>query len=131
MSTRAQILVKDSFGSELLFYQHSDGYPDGVLPTLYKFIDKVKAGKIRNNTEQAAGWLIVLSREELLKQNPDNDQCNIYGWKASYIEPSTCIHGDIEWFYIVDLGLKDIQYKELSDFGVVPKDFYNGKFQNQ
>jgi len=64
MSTRAQIKITDSFGQELWFYRHSDGYPDGTLPTLQKFLDWVKAGKIRDNVEQAAGWLILIGAEE-------------------------------------------------------------------
>ena len=31
MSTRANIIIKDSY-QEQIFYRHSDGYPDGTLP---------------------------------------------------------------------------------------------------
>ena len=59
MSTRANIVIKDEY-SELWFYRHSDGYPEGTLPTLTEFLDAVKAGLIRNNVSQAAGWLIII-----------------------------------------------------------------------
>lgn len=63
MSTRANIVIKDRH-DKLFFYRHSDGYPEGTLPTLNKFIDWVKSGKIRDNVSQAAGWLIILGALE-------------------------------------------------------------------
>ena len=63
MSTRAGIIIKDGH-SEQHFYRHSDGYPEGTKPTLEKFLQYVKDGKIRDNTSQAAGWLIIIGAEE-------------------------------------------------------------------
>ena len=63
MSTRANIIIKDEH-SQLIFYRHSDGYPEGALPTLNKFMDWVKAGKIRDNVDQASGWLILIGAQE-------------------------------------------------------------------
>lgn len=51
MSTRANIIVKDKHDT-LWFYRHSDGYPEGTLPSLNKFLDMVKSGKIRDNVGQ-------------------------------------------------------------------------------
>lgn len=63
MSTRAGIIIKDKFDS-IHFYRHSDGYPEGTLPTLKEFLDLVKSKKIRNNTSQASGWLVIIGAKE-------------------------------------------------------------------
>lgn len=56
MSTRANVVLRDSEGGECLwFYRHSDGYPEGALSSLETFINWVAQGKIRNNVEQAGG----------------------------------------------------------------------------
>jgi hypothetical protein len=58
MSTRSNIIIKETFsyleGSEkvtktdkLFFYRHSDGYPDGALPLLLKFMEGINK-KIAN-----------------------------------------------------------------------------------
>ena len=51
MSTRANIIIKDSY-NKLYFYRHSDGYPEGTMPTLTKFLDMVVNKEIRNNVLQ-------------------------------------------------------------------------------
>lgn len=110
MSTRANIIIKDEY-DKLIFYRHSDGYPEGTLPTLEKFVDMVKDGKIRRNVEQASGWLIVLGREEYADEGLlENDY---YGWKVGAYEPSTCIHGDIEYLYIIDLRTCEIEVEKV------------------
>lgn len=132
MSTRAQIIVKDSFGDELWFYRHSDGYPEGAMPMLEKFMDCVKEGLIRDNAEQAAGWLILFGAWEynttydwvgdklvekkkttyqLFNPGPKKD---MMGWKCGSIEPSVPRkHGDIEWLYTLDLAKKTIKKKHI------------------
>jgi hypothetical protein len=123
MSTRANILIKDEHDS-LWFYRHSDGYPEGTMPTLKKFMEWLKAGRIRNNVGQAAGWLIVLGHleyrdgsEDALKYNgpqfePGNSD-SISGWKVGAYEPTTCQHGDIEWLYTIDLVNKTLTKKRV------------------
>lgn len=129
MSTRCQVIIKDDYETgELWFYRHSDGYPDGTLPTLYKFLDWVKSGKIRNNAEQSAGWLVILGHWEynapgtyLADRYPEehrlgeptgkHDQTGM-GWKVGAYEPcSPNLHYDIEYLYTVDLAAKTITYK--------------------
>ncbi len=100
MSTRANIIIKDNY-SKLFFYRHSDGYPEGTLPSLNVFLDRVKQGKIRDNVSQAAGWLIAIGMEE-----------QYYSWKVGSYEPTTGIHGDIEYLYIIDLESKTITVHE-------------------
>lgn len=103
MSTRAHITVKKGYDS-LLFYKHNDGYPEGVMPILERFMDNVKKGNIRDNVEQSSGWLIIFGREEMPSSINNN-------WKASLIEPSCFWHDDVEFHYIVDLENKEIIYE--------------------
>jgi hypothetical protein len=109
MSTRAQIIIKDSY-SELWFYRHSDGYPEGTLPSLEQFLGYVKDGVIRDNAEQAAGWLILIgANEEDYKTEFPPKQ-----WEVGAYEPcENVLHGDIEYLYTVDLVSKTITYKQV------------------
>lgn len=128
MSTRCNIIIKDEH-DQLFFYHHSDGYPEGVMPTLKKFLALVKKGKIRDNVGQAAGWLIMLGAMEYqtvedklfpehkkLSYERDDDKIDKLikdfspaDWKVGAYEPSTGIHGDIEWLYTIDLEKKTIK----------------------
>jgi len=111
MSTRANIIITDG-DDKLYFYRHSDGYPEGTMPTLNQFLDKVKKGEIRDNVSQSAGWLIVIGHEEYAKNREEYEHTR---WKVGAYEPTTCIHGDIEYLYVIDLEKKEIinvPYKE-------------------
>lgn len=121
MSTRCNIIIKDGFGDKLTFYRHSDGYPRGALPTLRKFMQWVKEGKIRDNVGQASGWLILIGAEEygleyigggerrqktsLTEPSAVNEFSR---WQCGSYEPTTDIHGDIEYLYTLDLKKKNI-----------------------
>lgn len=116
MSTRAQIIIKDGY-DELWFYRHSDGYPEGVKPTLDRFCEWVNANKIRANVEQAAGWLILLGVKEYDKDYDGpppfrkkttkrlfepGKPGSCAGWKVGAYEPSSpVLHGDIEHLYVI------------------------------
>jgi hypothetical protein len=135
MSTRANIVLKESYSykdekgkiinrsEELIFYRHSDGYPEGTLPILNKFMDWLKSGKIRNNLQQCAGWLIVLGAMEynaIPKYEIENEYLkdtdtieDPEDWKVGAFEPTTCIHGDIEYLYTIDLSKKELTYTEV------------------
>jgi hypothetical protein len=121
MSTRANIIIKDDY-RKLYFYRHSDGYPEGVMPTLKKFLEWVKENKIRASVSQSAGWLIIFGAIEYLtipefkldddKYFPHGDIDTISNpkdWKVGAFEPTTGIHGDIEHLYVVDLNKKTIE----------------------
>lgn len=105
MSTRCQVIVKDR-RSEVWFYRHSDGYPEGVEKSLKTFLDYVKSEKIRDNAEQASGWLVIIGHNEYnTKDVPDDD------WKVGAYEPCPPEeHGDIEYLYTVDLDAKEVYY---------------------
>jgi len=135
MSTRANIILTDNTGDKLYFYRHSDGYPEGTLPTLKKFIKWIKEGKIRNNISQAAGWLIIIGAAEYRdnqikyeeRRKVDYDKrdalCDkkfgrgmmpcepLEKWKVGAYEPTTCIHGDIEWLYTINLDTLIIKHE--------------------
>lgn len=122
MSTRANIIITDDNHERLYFYRHSDGYPDkpaGAMATLTMFLDMVKQGKIRDNAQQAAGWLIMLGTEEYEQTlakclaQPKNDYMS---WKVGAYEPTTCIHGDVEYIYVVNLATKRVEYIDGYDF---------------
>lgn len=108
MSTRANIIVK-SGDEKLIFYRHSDGYPNGALPTINKFIDLIKSKHIRNDVQQGSGWLIFLGAVEYRNYNPDifsvetPDKVMPKDWKIGSIEPTTGIHGDIQYLYVIDV----------------------------
>ena len=111
MSTRANVIIKDRY-DKIYFYRHSDGYPEGTMPTLNKFLNLVKNGRIRGNTGQAAGWLVLIGAEEYnssLKnaENPEPD--NYFSWKVGAYEPTDGLHGDIEFLYIIDLDKQKIE----------------------
>ena len=122
MSTRANIIIKDQYDL-LYFYRHSDGYPEVTRDqSLCIFMNWLQKGLIRENVSQAAGWLIVLGAGEydytwtsegssenntLLKNKQPIE--GSYGWQVGAYEPTTGIHGDIEWIYEVDLISKTLK----------------------
>jgi len=136
MSTRANIILKEGNNS-LYFYRHSDGYPKGTMPTLNKFIGWLKAGKIRNCLQQGSGWLIVLGALEYNTiPEHETEKETIHGreyinvnfdtmkepkdWKVGAYEPTTCIHGDIEYLYTIDLVKKELTVQKV-DFNYTTK----------
>lgn len=113
MNTGANIIIKDNY-DKLFFYRHSDGYPSGTLPTLKKFLDLVKKNKIRQNVSQSSGWLILIGSEEY-GVSLKSSKVEPFGWKVGAYEPTTGIHGNIQFLYIIDLIKKTIE--------VIEKDF--------
>lgn len=109
MSTRAQVRLTDGTGDELWFYRHHGGYPEGVMPTLTAFMDRVKAGQIRDNVEQAGGWVILLGAAEYGVTTTSTE------WKCGAYEPCSCreLHGDVEFLYAVSLKDKTITVEEV------------------
>lgn len=110
MSTRANVLIKDST-TELWYYRHSDGYPDGTVPTLTEFMNRVVSGEIRDNASQAAGWLVVIGHEDY--QQYRDEYPSSMTWKVGAYEPTVGQHGDIEYLYVLDLDNKVIEVQSL------------------
>jgi len=125
MSTHTNVILKEG-DEKLFFYRHSDGYPEGTMPSLNIFMDWLKSGDIRDNTNQCAGWLVIIGAIEynsLPKYKTtsrkgydgeieeDSDISTIEtpkDWKVGAYEPTTGIHGDIEYLYVIDLDKKTI-----------------------
>lgn len=112
MATRANIIIKDLY-NKLYFYRHSDGYPSETFEDLKKFVKGYTTGKMRTNVGQSAGWLIVhgMFKDDL----PDYMK-----WKVGNYEPTTDIHGDIEFLYVIDLSdmtlrVTDVYTKDVID----------------
>lgn len=120
MSTRANIIITGQFGDRLYLYRHSDGYPERALPLLEKFCKHVNEGTIRRDASQASGWLIAFGMQEHNTLSPWENKGKagvkwrtvsdiaphkslFSGWKVGSIEPTTDIHGDVEWVYHIDL----------------------------
>ena len=108
MSTRANIIIQDS-QSKLWFYRHSDGYPDGAMPTLRKFMERIAGGQYRNNVSQSAGNLVLIGAEEYGNLNLGETYSSMMGWKCGSYEPTSGRHGDIEFLYVLDLDEKTIK----------------------
>lgn len=123
MSTRCNVILKEG-EDKLFFYRHSDGYPKCVLPSLAKLTEWIKSGKVRNNLSQGAGWLIVLGVAEYqtlpASLFPSNDKADAAleafspsNWKVGAYEPTTGIHGDIEYMYEIDMSTGEVTHKEV------------------
>lgn len=139
MSTRANIVIKESYfitdyktkkeelvTEKLIFYRHSDGYPKGTLPSLNVFMKWLDVS-LRTNVQQAAGWLTIIGAIEYNtipkyktedvkgfadKIYKETDMDSIEpptDWKCGAYEPTICIHGDIEFLYIIDLTHKTLK----------------------
>lgn len=129
MSIRANVIIKD-VDSQLIFYRHSGGHPEGVAPSLNKFIELLRANKIRSNVSQSSGWLIILGAAErntnrdwkdanygkslntpISEFLPNDDKSGYMSidWKVGAYEPTTGIHGDIEFLYEINLNAKTLE----------------------
>ena len=102
MSTRAQICIKrDTEGFKetggIYIYKHSDGYPEGVLPTLEPMVKDF----ITNRGNDATYLLCQIVREFAVthpRRSPEKYYGQPYtGWGLDTVE-----HGDIEFLYEVD-----------------------------
>ncbi len=101
MSTRANIIIKDKH-SKLYFYRHSDGYPEVTMESLKGFCGMYH-NQLRNNVSQSSGWLILLGAVEYGFKGEIQNNDKFSGWKVGAYEPTTGIHGDIEYLYVIDL----------------------------
>ena len=68
---------------------------------------------MRANIGQSAGHLIVRGHNEYKKYNKD--------WKVGAYEPTTGIHGDIEYLYTIDLTKRVLTCKDVYSKKVVFK----------
>jgi hypothetical protein len=104
MGTRANIVIKDKH-AKLIFYRHSDGYPEWTGKDLLEFVKGYTEGSLRDNAIQSAGWLILRGHEEFKQYS--------YDWKVGAYEPTDSIHGDIEYLYTIDLVKRVLTCKDV------------------
>ena len=111
MSTSAQIRVK---GSDVLIYKHYDGYPSDVLPVLKDILSRYIKERGPRDYEYATAQIMrkfAREDEERRKQFEDNDfgadKPRLTGWGLG-----TRLHGDIRYFYEIDLKERKIIVKE-------------------
>ena len=119
MSTRANIVLKDQH-EKLFFYRHNDGNPEVTRDeSLSIFMDWLNRGLISSDVGQASGWLIIIGANEddyywknqkCISKNSVLNQYNPthIGWKVGAYEPTTGIHGDVEWVYEINLVSKTL-----------------------
>ena len=120
MSTRANIVLTEG-ARNIFFYRHSDGYPEGVTPTLDLLSKLIKERKLRNNITQCAGWLIIIGALEYGTINPEWISKERYhtpdftpdDWKVGAYEITTGIHGDIEYKYMFDVTTGEYKTEEV------------------
>lgn len=119
MSTRCQIQFRDKYTTAQV-YRHWDGYPEGVIPSLYELRELlIKTGTFRGADYAAAQYIFrekvklaliyadpidpedkILSVRELMDKRP---------YMASYllghgIENVGVVHGDEAYIYVVEMG---------------------------
>ena len=137
MSTRCNIILKEG-NEKIIFYKHSDGYPEGTMPLLTRFIELMRSNLIRDNIMQSSGWLVILGAihyqtisgklfPDYDKESYDVDHNKIDGlmnefkpkdWLCGAIEITTDIHGDIDFLYEIDLDAKEVRcYEHWDDNG--------------
>lgn len=91
MSTRCNIILKDENKSKKIYlYHHHDGYPEGVGADLAHFV-----------TEWNKGYFYGV--EELANRMIKGIESPFYGEVDNEYELTSCLHGDIEYLYIVRL----------------------------
>jgi len=90
MSTRANILVREH-NEQCYVYHHCDGYPSGVGIDLKKYLATVRY------------WYCEDIVNDLIKGEKLND--NGYEW-------TSCVHGDEQYFYLIDCDKKELHCYE-------------------
>jgi hypothetical protein len=110
MSTRCQIGIYESkdkdFGEwDALIYNHSDGYPDGVIPIIEPMLRRFAKERGLTDTEYAAAWLL----HELIASHVQGGIKNREEWGVpgmpedgkDWLGHGICkdIHPYIEYFY--------------------------------
>lgn len=120
MATRSHISTPDN---QTLVYKHYDGYPQGVIPTLYEVSNEFAKHR-GNDPEYFIAFLIkqfaFAEADDWMsgdKPNPNMVPQKITNLKEDYHKSRQCtgwgvgsdFHGDIEYYYEVDLKAKEIK----------------------
>lgn len=135
MSTRCNVIIKDDI-DKIIFYRHSDGYPEVTGESLKEFV-KIYDNGARLCAMQSAGWLVIQGFQEYKTESYDRKTFKEYespilidknfkvsnyikekndgydGWKVGAYEITTQIHGDVEYIYTIDLVKKTLIVKDV------------------
>ena len=107
MSTRCNIVFGDH-DQLIWFYRHSDGYPDGPVPEDLDWMQKkCEEGVFRCNASQTSGWLIIKGYQNQKEQSEKMEFDLSGGWKVGDYEPTSSVHGDINFLYAVKFKNED------------------------
>jgi len=125
MSTRCQIDFRHTFRDRKdkphtetsLVYRHSDGYPESVISDLKEFV-KWNEGR-NDDLEYTVANFIYWSKEDLRKHTEkmignNIDTINSLVKLGFGVCSDRVLHGDIAYFYIVDLNEKKIRVYDVS-----------------
>lgn len=126
MSTRCQIEVRG--GQNVKIYKHSDGYQEGVLPVLVPIMRQFYNERGDDPTYATAQIIRAFARNDFIRRKNNfqrfnnSDNTTDKSLTKTYSTPSmlgwgvdTNIHGDIEWFYWVDLKEAQIEVYSYPD----------------
>jgi len=91
MSTRASVQIID--GDEVLyFYQHSDGYPEGLGKTLERTLAIKAVADCVDDAEYLAGMLLMEVNRDFIERNLNQPD----------LVPAFSVHGDESYTYRID-----------------------------
>jgi len=96
MSTRANVELQTTDGESVLLYHHWDGYPRWIVPEIERLL-AIIAERLSEpgclswwDSERVGALMVYLSKRE--------------ADLVPGFQPSSGIHGDIEYYYVVLLG---------------------------
>lgn len=123
MSTRAQIKVSDQ---PIYIYKHSDGYPEGVMPTLEPAVKYFHEQRGYDPEYMVARILMAFAlaeekfRQERIKEFERLRNSTEERLYKMYSKPEVLgfgldlqVHGDIQYMYHVDARTGEIRVEEV------------------
>lgn len=97
MSTRASVQIID--GDEALyFYQHSDGYPEGLGKWLQRCLSLPQVQECKDDAEYLAGLLMMEVNRDYIERNQ----------RLPDMVPAFGVHGDESYTYRIDASTLEL-----------------------
>ncbi len=130
MSTRCNVAIVGG-GYEVLLYRHCDGRPVNMKRDLDRIVIWLKEERVPQHPAAVAAWLILLGIDgnfygfEVIDRNKETNE--IEPSRFSELDPiispslyliTNSIHGDIDFFYVVDTENKCWRGYGCPSFGV-------------
>lgn len=128
MGTRCQMRIIGVHNQEHWFYRHWDGYPDGAMPAIRAFMKAVEEGRVRRNADQAGAWFLIITNAHEGQLKPEHIN-NAHGPSDhnDLLLIQTCQkerHGDIEFFYTIDMRDGTVTIEDLRE-GTVEQEHFD------